>query len=174
MKRFPDRFKDKPGYEGYLNWRVAALSEILQDSGYHTLMSGKWHLGLTKDLAPCSRGFDKNFALLPGAGNHYAWEPQLQDGHVFPPTLKTKEFWMEGDQFIDITKDLPEDFYSTQSFTDKMLDYFEERTAEEKEQPFFSYIPFTAPHWPLQAPKEIIKKYGQLEQRILLASSTDI
>lgn len=42
MRRFGDYFKDKPGYEGYLNWRVAALSEILQDSGYHTIISGKW------------------------------------------------------------------------------------------------------------------------------------
>ena len=75
-----DFFKDKPGYEGYLNWKVAALSEILQDAGYQTMMSGKWHLGFSKDLAPCSRGFDKNFTFLPGAGNHYAWEPQLADG----------------------------------------------------------------------------------------------
>jgi arylsulfatase len=42
MRNFGDHFKNKPGYEGYLNWRVAALSEILQDSGYHTIMSGKW------------------------------------------------------------------------------------------------------------------------------------
>lgn len=42
MARFGDYFKDKPGYEGYLNWRVAALSEILQDNGYHTIISGKW------------------------------------------------------------------------------------------------------------------------------------
>jgi arylsulfatase len=42
MRNFGDHFKNKPGYEGYLNWRVAALTEILQDSGYHTIMSGKW------------------------------------------------------------------------------------------------------------------------------------
>lgn len=42
MGRFPEIFQDKPGYEGYLNYRVAALPEILQDNGYHTVMSGKW------------------------------------------------------------------------------------------------------------------------------------
>ena len=57
--------KDKPGYEGYLNDRVAALPELLQDVGYYTLMSGKWHLGLTPDRFPSRRGFDRSFALLP-------------------------------------------------------------------------------------------------------------
>lgn len=161
MKRFEEHYRDKPGYEGYLNWRVAALSEILQDAGYHTLMSGKWHLGLKKDLAPCSRGFDKNFSLLPGAGNHYGWEPQLEDGQAHPPTINTKELWMEGDKFIDIGKDLPQDFYSSTSFSGRLLEYFEERTDEEKDQPFFAYLPFTAPHWPLQAPREVIKKYSK-------------
>lgn len=42
MRSRPELYKDRPGYEGYLNWRVAALSEILQDAGYLTIMSGKW------------------------------------------------------------------------------------------------------------------------------------
>ncbi|PWY94609.1 putative arylsulfatase [Aspergillus sclerotioniger CBS 115572] len=63
--RFPHVFDGKSGYEGYLNYRVAALPEILQDNGYFTCMSGKWHLGLMKDVAPCSRGFTKVFTTLP-------------------------------------------------------------------------------------------------------------
>ncbi len=66
--------------QGYLNLRVAALPELLQDAGYHTLMSGKWHLGLKPDFLPSKRGFDRSFALLPGASNHYGWEPQFRDG----------------------------------------------------------------------------------------------
>lgn len=57
--------RGKPGYEGYLNDRVVALPELLQDAGYHTLMSGKWHLGLTPDRFPCTRGFDRSYSLLP-------------------------------------------------------------------------------------------------------------
>jgi arylsulfatase A-like enzyme len=57
--------KGQPGYEGYLNDRVAALPEILRDAGYFTLMSGKWHLGLTPDRYPSKRGFDRSFSLLP-------------------------------------------------------------------------------------------------------------
>lgn len=66
---------------------------------------------------------------------------------------------MEGDRFLDGEKDLPPDFYSSNSFTDKLLDYLDNRTETERAQPFFSYLPFTAPHWPLQAPKEVIRKY---------------
>lgn len=65
----------KPGYEGYLNDRVVALPELLREAGYQTLMSGKWHLGLKAELAPHARGFERSFALLPGAANHYGFEP---------------------------------------------------------------------------------------------------
>lgn len=64
---------------------------------------------------------------------------------------------MEDDKFLDRTKDLPEDFYSTTSFTDKLLEYLQAR--EGSDQPFFAYLPFTAPHWPLQAPPATIEKY---------------
>jgi arylsulfatase len=57
--------KGKPGYEGYLNDRVAPFPELLQAAGYHTLMSGKWHLGLTPERWPCRRGFNRSFSLLP-------------------------------------------------------------------------------------------------------------
>ena len=56
----------KPGYEGYLNDRVVALPELLREAGYQTLMSGKWHLGLTAERAPHARGFERSFSLLPG------------------------------------------------------------------------------------------------------------
>lgn len=64
-ENIPDFKKGKPGYEGYLNDRVVALPELLRDAGYFTLMSGKWHLGMTKDRYPSKRGFQKSFALLP-------------------------------------------------------------------------------------------------------------
>ncbi|KAJ0300521.1 hypothetical protein COL5a_006794 [Colletotrichum fioriniae] len=160
MRRFGDYFKDKPGYEGYLNWRVAALSEILQDSGYHTIISGKWHLGLTKELAPCNRGFTKNFTFLPGSGNHHAYEPQLDDDEFKIPCLDTEGHWMDGDEFINHRTDLPDDFYSTRYFTDRMINFLKERDEKEREQPFFAYLPFTAPHWPLQAPQEVVNKYA--------------
>ena len=67
---------------------------------------------------------------------------------------------MENDVNIDREKDLPEDFYSTKSFTDRLLGFFEDRIKDDSEQPFFAFLPFTAPHWPLQAPKETREKYS--------------
>lgn len=73
------RPSESSNLQGYLNFRVAALPELLQDGGYTTLMSGKWHLGLRTDQLPGARGFDRSFTLLPGCANHYGYEPQFQD-----------------------------------------------------------------------------------------------
>ncbi|KAH6977567.1 arylsulfatase [Ilyonectria sp. MPI-CAGE-AT-0026] len=153
--------RGKPGYEGYLNDSVVALPELLQDAGYHTLMSGKWHLGLTPDRYPCARGFDRSFSLLPGAANHYGWEPQLMDNESLPRMLgTTRPFYVEGDKGIR-PQDLGRDFYSTDAFADKLLQYFEDRSAhnDNLNKPFFAYLAFSAPHWPLQAPQQDIDDY---------------
>ncbi|KAF4121858.1 arylsulfatase [Geosmithia morbida] len=146
--------KDQPGYEGYLNDRVAALPELLRDAGYYTLMSGKWHLGLTPDRYPSKRGFDRSFSLLPGAANHYGWEPQVDDRNAMPSILKsTPVFYVEDDSTVK-PSELGPDFYSSEAFTTKLLQYLGERSDEQREQPFFAYLPYSAPHWPLQAPEE--------------------
>ncbi|KAF5585396.1 Arylsulfatase [Fusarium pseudocircinatum] len=160
MARFMDKYKNRPGYEGYLNFRVAALSEILQDAGYHTIMSGKWHLGTTNETSPHARGFDSSYVFLSGCCNHYNYEPQLEDpAHGFFTPMNAGKFWMQDDRFLDRKnpKDIPDDFYSTTTFSEKLIDYLKGR--KDTEQPFFAYLPFTAPHWPLQAPRETIEKY---------------
>ncbi|KAJ6784957.1 hypothetical protein PWT90_01756 [Aphanocladium album] len=157
----------KPGYEGYLNWKVAALPEILSDAGYLTIMSGKWHLGMTPDVSPSARGFQKSFGFLPGCGNHFNYEPQF-DHNEDTMLLTSDGFWMENDKRIDRKKDLPKDFYSTNFFTDKLIDFLVNRTEAEKQQPFFSYLAYTAPHWPMQAPQEVIEKYREFMLAIAL------
>ncbi|EZF13130.1 hypothetical protein H112_06283 [Trichophyton rubrum D6] len=149
--------RGKPGYEGYLNDRVVALSELLRDAGYQTLMSGKWHLGLDPDHTPHARGFDRSYSLLPGAANHYGWEPQLQNPDEKAPGLMSHmpSIYVEDDRRID-PSELGEGFYSSVAFTDKMLEYLRGKDAEK---PFFAYLPYSAPHWPLQAPREYIDDY---------------
>ncbi|OAP63414.1 hypothetical protein AYL99_02641 [Fonsecaea erecta] len=149
----------QPGHEGYLNEKVVALPELLQEGGYHTMMSGKWHLGLRKEHHPHKRGFARSFALLPGCANHYAWEPPEYDPTAEPEKFfetATRALHVEDDQFVDV---LPEGWYSSDGYGDKLLSYLSERTAEEKAKPFFAYLPFSAPHWPLQAPEENVRKY---------------
>ncbi|KAH7165274.1 alkaline-phosphatase-like protein, partial [Dactylonectria macrodidyma] len=122
-------------------------------------MSGKWHLGLKPEHFPSRRGFKKSFALLPGCANHYGYEPQYQDPTTEPGKFfetATRALHAEGDRLLGT---LPKDFYSSDAYADRMMEYLDNRSAEEKQQPFFAYLPFSAPHWPLQAPKEVCDKY---------------
>ena len=118
------------------------------------------HLGLKKELSPHARGFEKSFVYLAGAGNHYNNEPQLDQYVGFKqPAVWSRNFWMKEGNFLDRQKDFPSDFYSTTAFTDNMIQYLKERNTEEKEKPFLAYLAYTAPHWPLQAPREVIDKH---------------
>ncbi|KAJ5312686.1 hypothetical protein N7508_003516 [Penicillium antarcticum] len=155
-----------PGYEGYLNERVVALPEILRDGGYHTIMSGKWHLGLTPERSPYKRGFERSFAHLPACSNHYAYEPELKEQDQIPTFIEASyiALHMENGEYV---RKLPEGWYSSDGYGDKMVDYLKEWKESggsdgpdgNGDRPFFGYLPFTAPHWPLQAPREYIDHY---------------
>ena len=147
-----------PGYEGYLNERVVTLPEMLRDADYLTLMSGKWHLGLTPERSPKARGFERSFAHLPACSNHYAYEPQLEAPDGIPEFM-TMSFIALHSEDGEYVKKLPEGWYSSDGYGDKMLAYLKEWKEGKDERPFFGYFPFTAPHWPLQAPQEYIEHY---------------
>ena len=141
-----------PGYEGHLNDRVATLPEILRDNGYHTMMSGKWHLGLIPSRFPCARGFERSYALLPACSNHYGYRPDAEQRGEFPEFLEksTIALHVEDESYID---ELPKDWYSSNAYGDHMIQYLDEWHSQKSDKPFFAYLPFSAPHWPLQAPK---------------------
>lgn len=139
-------FQGAPGYEGYLNDRVVALPELLREAGYLTLMSGKWHLGATIERSPWARGFERSFALLPAGASHYGGGGA---GFLAVPTLYT-----EDDQFVSVG----EDFYSSDYYADTLLRYLRDRSPDD-DRPFFAYLPFQAPHWPLQAPDDSVAAY---------------
>ena len=142
--------RGRPGHEGYLNDSVVTLAELLRDGGYQTLMSGKWHLGLTADRVPAARGFERSYALLPGAANHYGYEPQAD---VKPGLLQsTPSLYAEDRDFVAP----PQGFYSSDTFTDRLIGYLE---ARDRGRPFFAYLAYSAPHWPLQAPADIVAHY---------------
>lgn len=149
-----------PGYEGYLNEKVATLPEILRDNGYHTVMAGKWHLGLKPERSPHARGFEKSFALLPGSSNHFAYQPEDEIKEGLPQFLSTGVIAMhtEDEHYVDQNQ-LPKDFYSSNAYGDKLLEYLKSHGEKKDDRPFLAYLPFSAPHWPLQAPKEYVDHY---------------
>lgn len=134
-----------PGYETYLNFRVAALPELLRDAGYHTYMSGKWHLGVEDHVAPAARGFERSFALLNGGGGHFS------DMGMFSADAPA--------QYRDDGRpvELPADFYSTRFYAERMIEYIDSDHGDGR--PFFGYLAFSAPHWPLQAPDASIAHF---------------
>jgi arylsulfatase len=139
-------FAGAPGYEGHLNERVVTVAELLREAGWHTLLSGKWHLGETAQSVPAARGFERSFALLPAGSSHY-----IGDG---TDSFSTVETVYEEDGRRDVR--LPPDFYSSDYFAERLVGYLAERP---RDRPFFAYLPFSAPHWPLQAPRENILAY---------------
>ena len=122
---------------------MVTIAELLRDSGYHTYMTGKWHLGKA-DNDPASRGFEKSFALMNGAASHWA------DQAAIIPGAKT-QYTQDG----EIVDELPADFYSSSFYTDELISYIE----SANDAPFFAYLSFTAPHNPLHVPQPYIDKY---------------
>ena len=125
----------KPGYEGYLNDSVVSMQECLRDAGYETLMSGKWHLGLTPDRYPGARGFERSFSMLTGCHNHYGWEAAWEDRSQIPRTAAVLgRMYAEDDRSMALS-DLPKGFYSSDSFTEILMGYMKDRVERKEERP---------------------------------------
>jgi len=144
-----------PEYQGFLNDRCITLAELLKNAGYNTYMSGKWHVGREKGHWPLDRGFDRYYGLIDGATNYY-------NIIAYDDTTKRKIF-LSDSTCIEIPGPTESDwaknqgFYTTDAFTDYALRFL--TIQEKKENPFFLYIAYNAPHWPLHAFPEDIEKY---------------
>ncbi|MHB1781645.1 MAG: arylsulfatase [Acidimicrobiales bacterium] len=137
-------------YAGYLNASCTTIPEVLGAHGYQTFMSGKWHVGGNYDAlspsawrpgddgfpTPLQRGFDHFYGTLTGSGSYYQ-----------PATL------MAEDRFIE---QMDPDWYYTDAIADEAIDMLKGR---DDARPFFMYLAFTAPHWPLHARAETIESY---------------
>ena len=127
-----------PAYQGYLNKQCVTLGEVMRMNGYTTLMSGKWHVGNEKGHWPLDRGFDHYFGLINGASSYF-------DIHPYRPGMDTLTM------LDDSTRYYPPDsgFYMTDAFSDRAVQFI--NAQKDKEKPFFLYLAYTAPHWPLHA-----------------------
>ncbi len=136
---------DQPGYEGFMGYSVVTLPTLLRDAGYHTYMAGKWHLGKTKESIPAARGFERSISLMESGADNFEKKSYL-------PLYDTVHFY---EDFEEV--DLPDDFFSTDYYTDRLIEYIGKDRDDGK--PFFAYLSLQAQHYPLQAPEEYIKKY---------------
>ena len=133
-------------YQGVLSQNVVTLASLLRGSGYHTYMTGKWHLGHTPELLPSARGFERTIAMADtGADN---WEQR-----TYLPIYDEAHWYADGEKHT-----LPDDFYSSEYFIDKTIEFISANESDDK--PFFAYIPFQAVHMPVQAPREFSDKYA--------------
>ena len=138
----PERYNDwQDAYQGYLNRNCVTISEVLRETGYHTYMTGKWHLGYhDKSRWPLQRGFEKYYGIISGASSY---------------------FWPHGDRGLTfMNEQLPApdsaSYYTTDAFTDYAIRFIDE---QEDNKPFFLYLAYNAPHWPLHAKNEDIERF---------------
>lgn len=136
-----------PSYQAKLNRSCITFGEALRPAGYTTLMSGKWHVTpgvdrskvdeIDKSNWPRQRGFDRFFGTIWGAGSFYA---------PYSLTRENEPISSDGDP----------DFYYTTAIGDNAAQFIEE---SPRDRPFFLYLPFTSPHWPLHALEDDIARY---------------
>jgi len=131
------------GYLGDLNQNTVTLAEALKLGGYKTYMSGKWHvtrhLDGPKHNWPIQRGFDDFYGIITGAASYYQPRTLTRNNKCIKP---------EG-----------RDYFLTDAITDEAIQQLKDHKSLYKNTPFFQYVAYTAPHWPLQAHKEDIAKY---------------
>ena len=124
------------------------LSELLGDHGYRTYMSGKWHLGNTPDKLPPARGFQHSYAYQGCCGSF--WDPEIY-------ILRSPE--------VAAVSYLPDDFHATDATTDYAVKFLQHHEAQQDGAPFFLYLAYQAPHFPLHARKELIDEYVPLYEK---------
>lgn len=137
----------KPGYRGFLNDRCVTTASLLHEDGYNTYLSGKWHLGgkENSEFAPKDYGFNEFYGLPRDYASFY------RDDIYFRLPKERKL----------LKSNKP--FYATDAITDYGLHFIDD--ARKKDKPYFLYLAYNAPHFPLQAPKEAIDKYVEIYEK---------
>lgn len=135
-----------PAYQGYINHTSVTLAEALKQNGYNTYLSGKWHVGEAPENWPYNRGFDHAFGLIGGASSYFKLISYRKNQAPSRMALDDK-LWSPPDT----------GFYMTNAIGDYAVKFLDQEAS--KPQPFFMYLAFTAPHWPLHALPQDIAKY---------------
>lgn len=153
VEHLADNQRGKPGYEGHLSANVVTMPSLLRDAGYHTYMAGKWHLGKAAANLPNRQGFEQSFVLLQGGASYF-------NDMMGLTSQVPRAMYRHNDKVVE---SLPEDFYATEYYANFIMEQLEKDKGDEK--PFFAYLAFSAPHWPLHVPDKYLDLYqGQYNQ----------
>jgi arylsulfatase A-like enzyme len=142
---------------------VPTLASIFRDAGWATGWSGKWHLGLREGCRPQDHGFERCFGFLAGCVDYYS--------HIFywgmnvpgPAINPVHDLWREGREEWKCGR------YLTEMITEEAIASI--RDAVGQERPFFQYVAYNAPHYPMHAPAKYHERFAHLpwEKRIMAA-----
>ena len=138
--------KKLPLEKRQLSRSAVTIAEVLGKNGYRTAMSGKWHVcpvPAASTNSPTQRGFEKFYGIIHGASSYYA-----------PVTLRRDDAPIEADGT---------NYVITDAIAQNAVNYI--RSFAKEAEPFFVYVAFTAPHWPLHAPAEDVAKYTNTYER---------
>lgn len=153
--------RNTPGYKGYLTENTVTLAEVLKAAGYHTAMTGKWHVSNTIEVS----GKGEQLKWL----NHQAVHPYFSPVEQYPTSRGFEKYYGNIFGVVDYfdpfslvngttpVETIAKDYYHTDAINDTAVNYINEFSKDD--QPFFIYVAQTAPHWLLQALPEDIKKY---------------
>ncbi|MBB6729845.1 sulfatase-like hydrolase/transferase [Cohnella zeiphila] len=140
----------KRGLHGLPETEVT-LAKALRAAGYRTALHGKWHLGVSEETGPNAHGFDEFFGFKAGCIDFYS--------HIF--------YWGQGsglnplhDLWEDETEVWENGRYMTELITERSVEFI--RRQAEREEPFFLYAAYNAPHYPMHAPKEYMDRFAHL------------
>lgn len=140
------------GYRGDLSPNTVTIAEALKPGGYRAYCSGKWHVTINpsdfegpKDTWPRQRGFDRFYGTLTGANSY--WDPATLARDNEPITRESDPHYK------------PDTYYYTDAISDNAAAFIHDHVRGHRESPFFLYVAYTAPHWPMHAPEEEIARY---------------
>ena len=149
-----------PGYTTHLRHNGVTIAEVLKENGYHTMISGKWHLGNAEPYWPMKRGFQRQYASS-GTTGHYFGIAEGRDYVMEDKLIEPPGEWIQAGQirYKLFKNEDGSQWYATNAYTDRAIGYIRELRDSLPDTPFFLYLAYTTPHWPLHALPEDIAKY---------------